>query len=187
MWPEANLKHLMHQKNIIWGSRKSIWGPKKPISESYELNLAIWDLFRLGDSLDGPFIWSMSWEMWPEADLKHFRQLKNTFWGSRKSIWGPKRPIFESYERNLAVWGLSRLGDPLVGPFSWSMSWKMWPEANLKHLMHQKNIIWGSRKSIWGPKRPISESYELNLAIWDLFRLGDSLNGPFIWSMSWEM
>ena len=30
---------------------------------------------------------------------------------------------------------------------------------------NQKNIFWGSRKSIWGPKRPISERYELNLAI----------------------
>ena len=35
----------------------------------------------------------------------------------------------------------------------------------VKHFRHQKNIFWGSRKSFWGPKRPISESYELNLAI----------------------
>ena len=60
-------------------------------------------LFRLGNSLYGPFFWSMSWEMWPEADLKHFNDQKNIFWGSRKSIWGPKRPISESYELNLAI------------------------------------------------------------------------------------
>ena len=46
----------------------------------------------------------MSWEMWPEADLKHFRHKKNMFWGSTKSIWGPKSPICESYELNLAIW-----------------------------------------------------------------------------------
>ena len=49
------------------------------------------------------FFWSMSWEMWPEADLKHFRRQKKLFWGSRKSIWGPKRPISESYELNLVI------------------------------------------------------------------------------------
>ena len=61
---------------------------------SYEPNLAIRGLFRLENSLYGPFFWSMSWEMWPEADLKHFRLEKNIFLGSRKSIWGPKKPIF---------------------------------------------------------------------------------------------
>ena len=38
-------------------------------------------------------------------------------------------------------------------------------KADLKHFRHQINIFWASRKSILGPKRPISESYELNLAI----------------------
>ena len=130
MWPEADLKHFSDQTNIFWGSRKSIWGPKMPISESYELNLAIWCLFRLVDPLDGPFFWSMSWEMRSEADLKHFRRQKNIFWGSRKSIWGPKRPFSESYDLNLAIWGLFRLGDSLNSPFIWSMSWEMWSEAD---------------------------------------------------------
>ena len=146
-----------------------IWGLKRPISESSELNLAIWGLFRLGDSLDGPFFWSMSWEMWPEADLKHFRHQRNIFWGSRKSIWDPKRPISECCELNLAIWGLFRLGNLLDGSFFWSMSWEMRPEVGLKHFKKQKNIFWGSTKSIWGPKRglnmPISVSYEVNSTI----------------------
>ena len=119
--------------------------------------------------------------MLPETDLKHFRHQKNVFWGSRKSIWGPKRPISESHELNLAIWGLFRLEDSLYVPFFWSLAWEMWSEVDLKHFRHQKNIFWGSRKSIWVPKRPISESYEVNLVIWGLFRLGDSLDAPFIW------
>ena len=107
----------------------------------------------------------MSWEMWPKADLKHFKHQKNIFWGSRKSIWGPKRPISESFELNFAILGLFRQGDPLDGSFFRYISWEMWPKADLKRFRHHKNIFWGSRKSIWGPKRPISESYELNLAI----------------------
>ena len=59
------------------------------------------------NSLGGPFFWSMPWKMLPEVDLKHFRQQKNTFWGSRKSIWGPKRdlkcPIFVNYDLNLII------------------------------------------------------------------------------------
>ena len=43
------------------------------------------------------------------------------------------------------------------------MPWEMWPEADLKHFKRKKNIVWASRKSIWGPKRPISENYEVNL------------------------
>ena len=31
------------------------------------------------------------------------------------------------------------------------MSWEMWPEVVLKHFIHQKNIFWGSKKSIWDP------------------------------------
>ena len=65
--------------------------------------MVIRGLFRLGNSLDGPFFWSMSWEMWPDVVLKHFRLPKNTIWASRKSIWGPKRLISESYELNLAI------------------------------------------------------------------------------------
>ena len=84
------MKHFRYQKNIFLGSRKSICGPKRLFSVSYELK-AILGLFRLGNSLDGPFFWSMPWEMWLEADLKHFRYQKNIFWGSRKSIWGPKK------------------------------------------------------------------------------------------------
>ena len=45
----------------------------------------------------------MPWEMWSEADLKHFKRQKNIFWASRKSIWGPKGPISEGFEVNLAI------------------------------------------------------------------------------------
>ena len=48
----------------------------------------------LGNSFDGPFFWSMPWEMLPEVDFKHFRHQKNIFWGSRKSIWAPKKAKF---------------------------------------------------------------------------------------------
>ena len=34
------------------------------------------------------------------------------------------------------------------------MPWEMWPEVNLKYFINQKNIFWGSRKLIWGLKRP---------------------------------
>ena len=145
---------------------------------SYDLNLVIWSLFRLWR-----FSWTMSWEMWPEVVLKRFRHQKNIFWASRKSIWGPKRPISESYELNLAIWGLFRLQDSLDGPFFWSMSWEMWPEVVLKHFRHQKNIFWGSRMSIWSPKTPILVRYERNCAIWGLFKLWNSFDGPFFKSM----
>ena len=45
------------------------------------------------------------------------------------------------------------------------MPWEMWPEEDLKHFKRQKLIFWASRKPIWGPKRQISESYEVNFAI----------------------
>ena len=51
----------------------------------------------LRNSYDGPFFSSMPWEMWPEADLEHFKRQKNIFRASKKSIWGAKRPIFFSY------------------------------------------------------------------------------------------
>ena len=118
----------------LYCSRKSIWGQKWPISVSYELNLVIWGLFKLGNLLDGPFFWPMPWEMWPEAYLKHFKRQKNMFWASRKSFWGPKRRISENYEVNLTIWGLFRLGNSSDGPFFWSMSWEMWTEVDLKHF-----------------------------------------------------
>ena len=59
----------------------------------------------------------MTWEIWPEMDLKHFRQQKNIFQGSRKSSWGSKMPISGSYELYLAISGIFRLKNPLVGPF----------------------------------------------------------------------
>ena len=141
MWPEADSKHFRHNKNISWGYKKSIWGSKRPISESYDLNLGILGLFRVCYSLDGPFFCSMSWEMRPEADLKHFRRNKNIFWGSKKAIWGSKRPISESYELNLALWGLFRLGDPFDGLFFWSMSWEMWPEADHQVSPHISSFL----------------------------------------------
>ena len=57
--------------------------------------------------------------------FKAFRTPENIFLASRKSILGPKRPISESYDLNLAILGLLRHGDPLDGSFSWSMSWEM--------------------------------------------------------------
>ena len=68
----------------------SILGTKRPISDSYDLNLAILRLIRHGDPLDGAFFWYMSWEMRQKADLKHFRHQKTIFWCTRKSIWGQK-------------------------------------------------------------------------------------------------
>ena len=118
-------------------------------------------------------------KMWPEQDIKHFGHLNNKVQGSRKSIWGPKMSISASYELNLAIYGLSRLENSLVGPFSWFMPWEMWPETDLKHFRHLNNNVQGSGKSIWGPKRPISVSYELNLAIQDLSMLDNSLFDHF--------
>ena len=98
MCPEVDLKRFRHQKNIFWGSRKSIWCPKSglkmPISVSYEVNLIILGLYSLENSLERPFFWSMSWEMCPEYDLNHFRHLRNIFLGSSKSIWGSKKGQF---------------------------------------------------------------------------------------------
>ena len=45
------------------------------------------------DELDGPFFWSMPWEMWPEVDLMHFTHQKKIV-GSSKSTWDPKRANF---------------------------------------------------------------------------------------------
>ena len=123
------------------GLQKINLGSKRPISESYELNLAIWGLFRLGNSVYVPFFWSISWEMWTKVVLKYFRLQQNKFLASRKSIWGPQRPISASYELNLAIWCLFRLGNSLYGPFFWSMPWRMWPEVDLKHFRHRKNIF----------------------------------------------
>ena len=115
------------------------------------------------------FIWSMAWEIWSEVYLKHFRHQQNIYLNSMESIWGQKgglkRPISVSYELNLAIIVLYRLGNSLEGLFSWSISWEMWSEADLKHFILQKNTFLGSRKSIWGPKSPISVIYELNFAI----------------------
>ena len=44
----------------------------------------------MGDSLSGPFFRSMSWEMWPEADLKHIRHQKNRF-GALESQFGVQK------------------------------------------------------------------------------------------------
>ena len=76
------------------GSRKSILGPKRPISESYDLNLAILGLFRLGEPLDGLFSWSMSWEMWPTADLKHVNNQKKIYFGALESQFGVQKGQF---------------------------------------------------------------------------------------------
>ena len=43
----------------------------------------------------------MSWEMWPEVDLKHFRHQKNNFWALECKFGAQKGS--ESYELNLAV------------------------------------------------------------------------------------
>ena len=132
----------------------------------------------------------MSWEMWLEVDLNHF-DIRKIYVGALESQFGvQKRPISVSYELNWAIWSLTdyrslfRLGNSLDGPFFWSMSWEMWLEVDLKHFRQQKNICWGSRKSIRGKKRPILVRYALIFVIWGLFRLGNSLDWPFFWSMS---
>ena len=48
----------------------------------------------LGNSFDGPFFWSMSWEMWAEADLKHFRQQKKIHFGALESQFGVQKGQF---------------------------------------------------------------------------------------------
>ena len=132
MWSEEDLKHFRRQKNIFLGYKKSIWGPKRQISESFKLDLAIWSLSRLRDSFYGPFFWFISWEMWSEADLKYFRRQKNIFWGSRKSIWGPKRPISESYELNLAIWAPNSI-------FFWCLKCFKSASGHISHDIDQKN------------------------------------------------
>ena len=74
----------------IFGSRKSIWDPKRPIYVNYELNLVIYGLSKWENSLDGPFFWSLSWGLWPETYLKRFTLHKIIFLGSRKLISVPK-------------------------------------------------------------------------------------------------
>ena len=39
------------------------------------------------DELNGPFFWSMPWEMWSEVDLKHFRH-KKMYFGALESKFG---------------------------------------------------------------------------------------------------
>ena len=85
MWPEVDLKYFRHQKNIFGGSRKSIVGPKRPISVSCGLNWTIWGLFRRGKSLDGPFFCSLPWEMYLKAALKDFRHHKIVYFGAEIS------------------------------------------------------------------------------------------------------
>ena len=137
MWRNCNFRHQKLYFGVILGQFRPKKWLKWLILVSYGLNLVIWSLFRLWRSLNYPFSWTMSWEMWPEVVLKRFRHQKNIFWASRKSIWGPKRQISESYELNLAIWGLIRLGDPLDGPFFWSMLWEMRSKVVLKHFRHQ--------------------------------------------------
>ena len=58
----------------------------------------------VGNEVDGPFFWFMSLEMLPDVDFRHFRHQKNIFWGSRKSIWGPKRANFDELRAKLGHW-----------------------------------------------------------------------------------
>ena len=59
----SNDCHLLGPKSCL----------KMPILMSYELNWANCGLFRLGNSRDGSFFWSLSQETGPEADLKQSR------------------------------------------------------------------------------------------------------------------
>ena len=51
-------------------------------------------LFKMWRSLDCPFLWTKSWEMWPEADLKHFRHKKKTYFGALESQFRSKKANF---------------------------------------------------------------------------------------------
>ena len=102
MSPNADLKHFTHQKTIFWYPRKSIWGQKRPISESYEINLAIWGFFRLGTSPMDHFS-SLCHEKCGQRQIWGFLTCrKNIFWGSTKSKWtnvahsSPKLALFGS-------------------------------------------------------------------------------------------
>ena len=44
------------------------------------------------------------------------------------------------------------------------MPWGMWPEKDLTYFSNQKNIFWGSRKSIWGPKRGLKGQFDVKKA-----------------------
>ena len=92
-----------------------------------------------------------------------------------------------SYDLSLVIWSLLRLLKSLDYPFPWTRSWEMTREAHLKDSRNQiwnildlrKNIFWASKKSTLGPKRQISESYELNLAIWGFSGWGTHLTDHF--------
>ena len=87
----------------FWAPRK-FWWDFRPILVQKLVKMVnfgeLWPKFghlkpiRLWKSLDYPFPWTTSWEMLREAHLKDSRHKKCIFWGSRKSIWGPKRVKF---------------------------------------------------------------------------------------------
>ena len=58
---------ILDIRKIFLGALESQFGSKRglkmPISVSYELNLTIYGPYSLENSFDGPFFWSMSWEM----------------------------------------------------------------------------------------------------------------------------
>ena len=57
------------------------------------------------DELDGPFFWSMPWEMWSEVDLMHFTHQKK-LWAPESQFGIQKGPISVSYELNWSIWTL---------------------------------------------------------------------------------
>ena len=68
--------------------RRAIWYGQ------FRVGVYILGLFRLVNSFDGSFFWSMSLEMWPDVNLKHFRHQKNIL------FWCLKR--FKSYSGHIS-------------------------------------------------------------------------------------
>ena len=141
---QTSEKYILGLKQVNLGSKK------RPIPVSYLLNWVIWGLFSLGNLFDEPFFWSTSWEMWKEGDLKHFKPQKNIFFGSRKSIWGPKRPISESYEINLAIWVFFQARELTWYHFS-SLCHEKCGQRQIWGFLNCRKIYFGALQSPNGP------------------------------------
>ena len=79
MWLKADLKHFRHQKNIFGDLESQFGGQNGQLLRGMS---EIWSFEvypGLGTHLMDHF--SISWEMWSEADLKYFRRQKNILFG----------------------------------------------------------------------------------------------------------
>ena len=92
MWPKEGLKHFRLQKSIFLGSKKSIWGPKwgpkRPISVSYELNLAIRSYIGWGTHLMGHFLVYVMGNMAKGGFEEYWRAEKYPLYGALESKFG---------------------------------------------------------------------------------------------------